>query len=67
MYCTTDSRQKVLVERPQQKEKMSPRNLLITTITDELRMATNFQSKVVAVSLKDGLNRFRSHSSQWLL
>jgi predicted AlkP superfamily pyrophosphatase or phosphodiesterase len=33
--------------------KMSPRNLLATTITDELRLATNFQSKVVGVSLKD--------------
>ncbi len=32
---------------------MSPRNLLATTITDELRMATNFQSKVIGVSLKD--------------
>ncbi len=33
--------------------KMSPRNLLVTTITDELRMATNYQSRVVGISLKD--------------
>jgi len=33
--------------------QMSPRNLLSTTITDELRLATNFQGKVVGVSLKD--------------
>ncbi|MGC4235488.1 MAG: alkaline phosphatase family protein [Niabella sp.] len=33
--------------------KMSPRNLLTTTVTDELRLATNFQSKVIGVSLKD--------------
>jgi predicted AlkP superfamily pyrophosphatase or phosphodiesterase len=32
---------------------MSPRNLLVSTITDELRLATNFQSRVVGVSLKD--------------
>jgi hypothetical protein len=32
---------------------MSPRNLLVSTITDELRLATNFQSKVVGISLKD--------------
>ena len=32
---------------------VSPRNLLATTITDELRLATNFQSKVVAIALKD--------------
>jgi predicted AlkP superfamily pyrophosphatase or phosphodiesterase len=33
--------------------KMSPRNLLATTITDELMLATNFRSRVVGVSLKD--------------
>jgi hypothetical protein len=32
---------------------MSPRNLLTTTVGDELRMATNHRSKVVGVSLKD--------------
>jgi len=32
---------------------MSPKNLLTTTITDELRLATQFQSKVVGISLKD--------------
>ena len=31
----------------------SPKNLWSTTITDELRLATNFQAKVVGVSLKD--------------
>ncbi|MFK7951353.1 MAG: alkaline phosphatase PafA [Ekhidna sp.] len=33
--------------------KVSPRNMLTTTITDELRLFYNFQSKVVGVSLKD--------------
>lgn len=32
---------------------MSPKNLLVTTVTDELRMATNFRSKVISISLKD--------------
>jgi arylsulfatase A-like enzyme len=32
---------------------MSPRNLLATTVTDELMLATNFHSRVVGVSLKD--------------
>ncbi len=32
---------------------MSPRNLLTTTIADELRMATNFTSKSIGISLKD--------------
>ena len=31
----------------------SPRNLWSTTITDELRLATNCQAKVIGVSLKD--------------
>lgn len=31
----------------------SPRKLLVTTITDELRLATNFRSKVVSVAIKD--------------
>ena len=31
----------------------SPRNLLVTTITDQLRLATNFRSKVIGVALKD--------------
>ena len=33
--------------------KNSPRNLLVTTIGDQLRLATNFRSKVIGVSLKD--------------
>lgn len=33
--------------------QMSPAHLLTTTITDELRLATNFQSKVIGLSMKD--------------
>ena len=33
--------------------QMSPRHNLATTITDELRLATNFQSKVIGVCIKD--------------
>lgn len=33
--------------------KMSPRNMLTTTVTDELRLATNFKGKVIGVSFKD--------------
>ena len=33
--------------------KMSPKNLLSTTITDELKIASNGMSKVISVSLKD--------------
>lgn len=33
--------------------RMSPRNMWVTTITDELRLATNFQSKTIGIALKD--------------
>ncbi|OGX85521.1 alkaline phosphatase PafA [Hymenobacter glacialis] len=33
--------------------QMSPRHMLSTTIGDELRLATNFQSKVIGLSMKD--------------
>lgn len=32
---------------------MSPRRLMSTTITDELRLVSNFKSKVIGISLKD--------------
>lgn len=52
VYCTEDSTvQPVGGSSP--AGNMSPRNLLATTITDELMLATNFQSRVVGVSLKD--------------
>ncbi len=35
------------------KGLVSPKNLLVTTVTDELRMATNFRSKVISIALKD--------------
>jgi predicted AlkP superfamily pyrophosphatase or phosphodiesterase len=33
--------------------KMSPVNLLASTITDELKLSNNFRSKVIGISLKD--------------
>lgn len=33
--------------------KMSPHNMLVTTITDELRLAYNFRNKTIGVALKD--------------
>jgi predicted AlkP superfamily pyrophosphatase or phosphodiesterase len=55
MYCTDDSTVLAVgAESAESKEgKMSPRNLLVSTITDELMLAENFQSRVVGVSLKD--------------
>jgi hypothetical protein len=53
VYCVSDSSVRPVGNASSTEGKMSPRNLLTTTVTDELRMATNFRSKVVGVSLKD--------------
>ena len=55
MYCTDDSTVLAVgADSANSKEgKMSPRNLLVSTITDELMLADKFRSKVVGISLKD--------------
>jgi len=52
MYCTEDSTVQT-VGSTSDAGKMSPRNLLVTTVTDELKLATNFRSKVIGIALKD--------------
>lgn len=52
VYCTDDDTAKTVGSNTD-KGRMSTANLLPTTITDELRLSTNFKSKVVGISLKD--------------
>lgn len=52
VYCCGDSTV-APVGSDSSKGKMSPRNLLSTTIGDQLRMHTDFRSKVIGVSYKD--------------
>lgn len=52
VYCVEDDEVKI-VGGVGNKEPMSPKNLISTTITDELELATNFRSKVVGVAIKD--------------
>jgi len=52
VYCAYDSSVST-VGTNTKAGMMSPRILESTTITDELRMFTNFQSKVVGLSIKD--------------
>lgn len=52
MYCTGDSIEKTIGSETD-AGNMSPRNLLSTTITDELKLATNNRGKVIGVSIKD--------------
>jgi predicted AlkP superfamily pyrophosphatase or phosphodiesterase len=52
VYCTEDN-SVATVGSSSALGKMSPRNMLVTSICDELRLATNFRSKVVGVAIKD--------------
>lgn len=52
VYCAEDTTVKT-VGSSSMAGVMSPKNMLTTTITDELRLATNFKSKVIGISLKD--------------
>ena len=53
VYCTTDENVQPVGTTNTKVGSHSPKNLWSTTITDELRLATNFQGKVIGVSLKD--------------
>lgn len=52
VYCVEDDSVQI-VGGSGMGEPMSPKNLISTTITDELELATNFRSKVVGVAIKD--------------
>jgi predicted AlkP superfamily pyrophosphatase or phosphodiesterase len=52
VYCTDDSTVSG-VGTTSDAGKMSPKNLWVTTITDELRLSNNFKSKVIGIALKD--------------
>lgn len=54
MYCTQDdSVRGIGIDPADEDGKMSPKNLLTSTVTDELKLATDFKAKVFGVSLKD--------------
>ena len=52
MYCTQDDDVSG-VGTDGAAGKQSPRNLLTSTITDQLKLATNFRSKVIGIAIKD--------------
>ena len=52
IYCTEDTTVSS-VGGTGKVGQMSPKNLLVTTITDQLRLATNFHSRVIGISQKD--------------
>lgn len=53
VYCVEDSTVKTVGSNTGSVGKMSPRNLLTSTVTDQLRIATNFRSKTIGVAIKD--------------
>ena len=53
MYCAADSTVSTVGSNSESAGKMSPKNMLVTSMTDELRLATNFRSKVIAIASKD--------------
>ena len=52
VYCTDDSTV-TGVGSNNEAGKMSPKNMMTTTIADQLRLSDNFKSKVIGISLKD--------------
>jgi predicted AlkP superfamily pyrophosphatase or phosphodiesterase len=53
VYCVEDSTVKTVGSNNPTVGKMSPRNMLTSTVTDQLRIATNFRSKTIGVAIKD--------------
>jgi len=51
VYCAEDKSVKIV--GAEKGEPMSPVNMWTTSICDELRLATNFQSKVIGIAIKD--------------
>lgn len=52
VYCTDDSTV-TGVGSNSDAGKMSPRNMWSTSVADQVRLATNFRSKVIGIALKD--------------
>lgn len=66
VYCTDDDSVTTLVPGTEKEGKMSPKNLQATTITDELKLATNFKGKVIGMSIKDrGAILPAGHFADW--
>jgi predicted AlkP superfamily pyrophosphatase or phosphodiesterase len=53
MYCAKDTTVMPVGSTSVKEGQMSPRNMLSNTVGDELRLATNFRSKVIGIALKD--------------
>lgn len=52
IYCVTDETEKTIGSNTS-RGQVSPRRLLTSTVTDELRLSNQMQSKVISISVKD--------------
>ncbi len=52
IYCVNDTTERSIGSNDVEGE-MSPKNLMATTITDQIKLATSGKSKVISISLKD--------------
>lgn len=53
MYCVQDTSVRTVGSTNATAGKMSPKNMETSTITDQLRISSNFRSKVIGIALKD--------------
>ncbi len=53
VYCVDDSNVQTVGSNNKAAGQMSPLNVWTTTLGDEIKLATNFKSKVFGISLKD--------------
>lgn len=53
VYCVQDTTVQPVGSTSLREGQMSPRNLLTTTITDQLRISNEFKSKVIGIAIKD--------------
>lgn len=53
MYCVADSTVQPVGTTNVAAGKMSPKNMLVSTITDQLRIGTNYQNKTIGIAIKD--------------
>ncbi|MGR3810103.1 alkaline phosphatase PafA [Jiulongibacter sp. NS-SX5] len=53
MYVASDTTASTVGEGSERAGMMSPKNLKVTSIADQLRMSTQFGSKVIGVAIKD--------------
>ncbi len=53
VYCVGDSTAHTVGSSNPVAGRMSPRNMQVSTVTDQLKIGTNYRSKVIGIALKD--------------